>query len=568
MEHVRRKLATVLVADIVGYSRLTAEDEDWTVQSLGDLRKVIDDIVTQHEGRIFNTGGDSILAEFASPVECVRCAIDCQVAARLRNLRQPAEKQLRYRIGINLGDVIVRGDDLLGDGVNIAARLEGIAEPGGICLSGSVWEQVNGKVPGHYTDLGEQFVKNIPRPVRVYSLRLEGEAPQPVAVPATSTRNRRPLVFALVGSVLAVAIAGTGFWAWRSAAPESSPMAAASSPDLPRAAAPAATSSAPSASTPRDMPAPVQNPPSPPRDITQTARPPPSEPPPRPPASPAPAGEASVALKAPPPEPAASTPAPTPAPEPPIAARVPPQASPAPASPPAIAPPIADQVAAVEQLDQAIKRVDCGWLRRAASPQGTAVVSGIVPDEGQRARLLQIAERVPAAGRPEISVQVVPPPLCRSLVSFDKMQGSGVVAQGGLEVRLAGGSSELREGDPIRVEVKGAQEALDVRIDYFSLDGWVRHMWPNPAEPVARLPAGGKRVFGEGGDIRAGGAPFGTELIVVIASRGPLELGNRRQEAELAAWYLVDLESALRRNREGVGTSPSVATLYVQTRAR
>jgi hypothetical protein len=196
------------------------------------------------------------------------------------------------------------------------------------------------------------------------------------------------------------------------------------------------------------------------------------------------------------------------------------------------------------------------------------VVSGIVPDEGQRARLLQIAERVPAAGRPEISVQVVPPPLCRSLVSFDKMQGSGAVAQGGLEVRLAGGSSELREGDPIRVEVKGAQEALDVRIDYFSLDGWVRHMWPNPAEPVARLPAGGKRVFGEGGDIRAGGAPFGTELIVVIASRGPLELGSRRQEAELAAWYLVDLESALRRNREGVGTSPSVATLYVQTRAR
>jgi class 3 adenylate cyclase len=143
-EHeIKRKLATIMVADIVGFSRLTAANEDWTIHALGEFRVVVDGIIARHDGRIFNTGGDSVLAEFASPVEAVRCAVDFHEAARPRNLLRSPDRQLRFRIGINLGDVMVRGSDLLGDGVNVAARLEGIAEPGGICVSGSVWDHVN-----------------------------------------------------------------------------------------------------------------------------------------------------------------------------------------------------------------------------------------------------------------------------------------------------------------------------------------------------------------------------------------------------------------------------------------
>src|SRR5437868_4288036 len=123
-ERIKRKLATILVADIVGYSRLTAQDEDGTIRRLTEFRDVVDEIIVKHDGRIFNTGGDSVLAEFTSPVEAVRSAIDFQEAARSRKILQPPERQLRFRIGINLGDVLVRGSDLLGDGVNVAARLE------------------------------------------------------------------------------------------------------------------------------------------------------------------------------------------------------------------------------------------------------------------------------------------------------------------------------------------------------------------------------------------------------------------------------------------------------------
>ena len=113
-QEIKRKLATILVADIVGYSSLTAHDEDWTIRALGEFRKIVDDIIASHDGRIFSTGGDSVLAEFASPVEAVRAAVDFQEASRSRNLLQPRDRQLRYRIGINLGDVMVRGNDLLG----------------------------------------------------------------------------------------------------------------------------------------------------------------------------------------------------------------------------------------------------------------------------------------------------------------------------------------------------------------------------------------------------------------------------------------------------------------------
>src|SRR5579863_7774041 len=217
-QDIKRKLATILVADIVGYSRLTAQDEDWTIRALGEFRKIVDGIIESHDGRIFSTGGDSVLAEFASPVEAVRAAVDFQEASRSRNLLQPRERQLRYRIGINLGDVMVRGGDLLGDGVNVAARLEGLAEPGGICVSGTVWDQVNGKLSIGYVDIGEQSVKNIPRPVRAYHLRVDGDieevgkaAPTPAAgrvlaasaMPVPIGRGSRRLIAEVIGAAVA-----------------------------------------------------------------------------------------------------------------------------------------------------------------------------------------------------------------------------------------------------------------------------------------------------------------------------------------------------------------------------
>jgi class 3 adenylate cyclase len=220
-EHeIKRKLATIMVADIVGFSRLTAANEDWTIHALGEFRVVVDGIIARHDGRIFNTGGDSVLAEFASPVEAVRCAVDFHEAARPRNLLQSPDRQLRFRIGINLGDVMVRGSDLLGDGVNVAARLEGIAEPGGICVSGSVWDHVNGKLSIGYIDIGEQSVKNIPRPIRAYHLRVDdvsegiktppaAAAPPPVPSAGAPTQANRNLpTFGLIAALAVIVLGG------------------------------------------------------------------------------------------------------------------------------------------------------------------------------------------------------------------------------------------------------------------------------------------------------------------------------------------------------------------------
>ena len=225
VQDMRRKLATIMVADIVGFSRLTATNEDWTIRALGEFRAVVDEIIGRHDGRIFNTGGDSVLAEFASPVEAVRCAVDFQEAARSRNLLQPRDRQLRFRIGINLGDVMVRGNDLLGDGVNVAARLEGLAEHGGICVSGTVWDQIQGKLSIGYVDLGEQSVKNIPRPVRAYHLRVDGVSEE-VATPAVArpagaaaaARRKLPVPLLIAALVAIVIAGGAALWLLRPSA--------------------------------------------------------------------------------------------------------------------------------------------------------------------------------------------------------------------------------------------------------------------------------------------------------------------------------------------------------------
>ena len=165
---MRRKIAAILVAHIADYGRLVADDEEETLRRMASCRTTIDDFIAIAGGRIFNTAGDAVLAEFPSAVEAVRCAIDIQESLRTRNLAYPASRQMSYRIGIGIGDVVEREGDLLGDGVNIAARLEGLAEIGGICISRAVHEQVTDKLSARFIDIGARKVKNIPAPVHAY----------------------------------------------------------------------------------------------------------------------------------------------------------------------------------------------------------------------------------------------------------------------------------------------------------------------------------------------------------------------------------------------------------------
>jgi adenylate cyclase len=173
---VERRLAAILAADVVGYSRLMAADEEATLAMLNAYREVIDRLVVDLRGRVFGSAGDSVIAEFASPVEAVRCAVEIQQEIEARNANLLEDRRMHFRIGVNLGDVMVEGDNLFGDGVNVAARLEGLAKAGGVCVSGTVFDHVRNKVGQEFEDLGDRQVKNIDQPVRVYRVSLEGGA--------------------------------------------------------------------------------------------------------------------------------------------------------------------------------------------------------------------------------------------------------------------------------------------------------------------------------------------------------------------------------------------------------
>jgi len=175
-QEVKRKLAAILSADVKGYSRLMGEDEEWTVRTLSAYRKIMRNLIQQYRGRVVNAPGDNVLAEFASVVDAVQCAVEIQQVLRAKNAVLPETRRMDFRIGINLGDVIEEGEQIYGDGVNIAARVEGLAEAGGICISESAYQQIENKLPLRYDYLGEHEVKNIAKPVRVYRAQIESEA--------------------------------------------------------------------------------------------------------------------------------------------------------------------------------------------------------------------------------------------------------------------------------------------------------------------------------------------------------------------------------------------------------
>jgi len=209
---MERRLAAILAADVVGYSRLMEADEEATARTLSTYREIIEELVASHHGRVFGSAGDSVIAEFASPVEAVRCAVDIQRELEAHGVDLPEDRRMRLRIGVNLGDVMVEGDNLLGDGVNIAARLETLADPGGISLARSVFDQVRKQLDLGYEYLGEHEVKNIAEPVQVYRVLTAPEAAGKIigeAKRATQSWKRVALVATMV---VLVGVAGAVTW--------------------------------------------------------------------------------------------------------------------------------------------------------------------------------------------------------------------------------------------------------------------------------------------------------------------------------------------------------------------
>ena len=270
---MKRKIAAIFAADIAGYSRLVAEDEEETLRRVASYRQVTDDFIAKGGGRIFNTAGDAVLAEFPSAVEAVRCAIDIQESLRTRNMAYPSSRQMSFRIGITIGDVVERVGDLLGDGVNIAARLEGLAEVGGICISRAVHEQVANKLSVQFADIGAQEVKNIPTPVHAYMVAMRREdgtyATPQVKKPAKAQGAPQPnWMWPVAVTVVSLAAIGVGGFLYFTKLESSAPKAVASSSTAnPATPAPAATAASPApaaspaAAAKAAVPAPSTSPP-------------------------------------------------------------------------------------------------------------------------------------------------------------------------------------------------------------------------------------------------------------------------------------------------------------------
>ncbi len=219
-EDFKRKLTAILSADVKGYSRLMGEDEEATVRTITAHRKVITSVIEKYRGRVVDSPGDNILAEFVSVVDAVQSAVEIQEVIRAKNAELPDDRRMEFRIGINLGDVIQEGERIYGDGVNIAARVEGLAEPGGICISGSAYEQIENKLALGYDYIGEHTVKNIVKPIRVYRVPTGPEKLQKV------TEEKKPAPSwqrAAIAVVIALLVVAGGVALWKSYRPSTSP---------------------------------------------------------------------------------------------------------------------------------------------------------------------------------------------------------------------------------------------------------------------------------------------------------------------------------------------------------
>jgi adenylate cyclase len=197
-EGFKRKLTAILSADVVGYSSLMEDNEEATIQTLNTYRKSISTLIEQHRGRVVDTTGDNLLAEFSSVVDALKCAVETQKEIGERNADLPENRRMLFRIGVNLGDIVEEEDRIYGDGVNIAARLEGLAETGGICISRTAYNQVKKKLELGYEYLGEHSVKNISEPVHVYKVLMEPEAAGKVIGEKRKEKRRMALAAVII----------------------------------------------------------------------------------------------------------------------------------------------------------------------------------------------------------------------------------------------------------------------------------------------------------------------------------------------------------------------------------
>jgi TolB-like protein/class 3 adenylate cyclase len=237
---LERKLTAILCADVFGYSRLMGDNEEATLRTLTSYRKLIDGLIQHHRGRFVNSAGDSVVAEFASVVDAVQCAVVIQTTLRAENANLPLDQWMQFRIGVNLGDVMVDGEQIYGDGVNVAARLESLADPGGICVSGTVCEHLGNRLTLSYEDLGEQSVKNIAKPVRVFRVLMEaGGAPTPTRqTQGVARKYVRRGIFSIAGlAIIAATIIFVQHLSLRPPTPSAS-IPPAQSPALPLPDAP------------------------------------------------------------------------------------------------------------------------------------------------------------------------------------------------------------------------------------------------------------------------------------------------------------------------------------------
>ncbi|MGZ3649037.1 MAG: adenylate/guanylate cyclase domain-containing protein, partial [Syntrophales bacterium] len=210
-QEIKRKLVAILSADVKGYSRLMGEDEVGTIRTLNIYKELMANFIQQNHGRVVDAPGDNVLAEFVSVVDAVRCAAEIQKELKTRNANLPENRKMEFRIGVNLGDVVEDGEQILGDGINIAARLESLSDAGGICISGTVFDHVRNKLDYGYKYLGEQTVKNIALPVRIYKILLEPQTAGSVidekkAKPKQWRRATIGLVIVVIVALAAVAI--------------------------------------------------------------------------------------------------------------------------------------------------------------------------------------------------------------------------------------------------------------------------------------------------------------------------------------------------------------------------
>jgi class 3 adenylate cyclase len=518
---IRRRLSTILAADVAGYSRLMGANEERTLERLDEARAVMDAMIARHGGRIANTAGDSVIAEFPNPAEAVRCALAVQEELREQHAAAPVAEPLQFRIGINLGTIMANGRDVLGDNVNIAARIENIAQPGGICISGAVYDRIKGELGAAFRCLGPQTLKNISRPVLVYAAGMD--AAPPAVAPPPRRRRRLPLaLLAAAGLVVAAVVALVATGVIRIAPSH-----------------PAASQAAPSPES--LLPSPLPEPAAGPAPDTVGA------------AAPIAPAVAVPAVAAP----LVATPA-SPASE--LAAGEAPSSAP---SQVAMLPTATDTANLAAAALQAIQGFECAGLQMDAAG-ADFTLSGYVGSAADAKAAVARVAALRGVNRVDDQISVLPPPLCSALNVLDQ-EGSTALLKPLLDEGGAGGY--YYEGDNLKVGVTPSADGY-LYVDLVDAQTHeVVHLLPNDARSDNRVKAGQLVVIGTLAPERklyTVGPPFGAKLLFTMQSPKRLFTAKRkfREPADL---YLADLRERLHALRAAGGKdSPlSAHTLVV-----